>query len=131
MNAEKLSNLLKTNLQKEIIMERTLYGPHRDDIQFVINSNKLKRFGSQGQQKSFLIALKLAQFDFISNSRGVKPFLLIDDIFDKIDEERSRQLVQLLSGEHFGQVFLTDTDPKHIETELALNMEQYEVFKIE
>ena len=126
----KLADMLIDKLAKEIMLERTLAGPHRDDIQFLLNNNKLKRFGSQGQQKSFLIALKLAQFDFISNSSGVKPFLLIDDIFDKIDEERSRQLVNLLSTEHFGQLFITDTDPKHIEQEMAQRKEVYEIFNI-
>ncbi len=131
LNNNSLYELLQNNLQKELILERTLSGPHRDDIQFLINGNKLKRFGSQGQQKSFLIALKLAQYDFIKNHKTVKPFLLIDDIFDKIDEQRSRELIQLLSAEHFGQIFITDTDEKHIETELADRPDLYEIVKID
>jgi DNA replication and repair protein RecF len=122
--------LLQKNVAKEIIMERTLSGPHRDDILFTINKNKLKRFGSQGQQKSFLIALKLAQYHFIRKHKSFLPFLLIDDIFDKIDKERAKQLIQLLAGEEFGQLFITDTDDKHIKDELISRPELFEIFKI-
>jgi DNA replication and repair protein RecF len=97
----------------------------------VINKNKLKRFGSQGQQKSFLIALKLAQYHFIKKHKSFLPFLLIDDIFDKIDEERSKQLIKLLSGEHFGQIFITDTEEKHIQEELSGQPELFEIFRIQ
>lgn len=129
-NDEPLSTLLRKNLNREIMMERTLSGPHRDDISFTINKNKLKRFGSQGQQKSFLIALKLAQYHFIKKHKTFLPFLLIDDIFDKIDSERSRQLIQLLSGDQFGQIFITDTEEKHIMDELAERPDLFEIFKI-
>ena len=129
-NQEPLADLLKKNISREIIMERTLAGPHRDDIVFTINKNKLKRFGSQGQQKSFLIALKLAQYHFIRKHKSFLPFLLIDDIFDKIDKERSKQLIQLLSEEQFGQIFITDTDDKHIKDELLSSPDLFEIFKI-
>ena len=130
-NQEPLSELLRKNISREIMMERTLAGPHRDDIVFTINKNKLKRFGSQGQQKSFLIALKLAQYHYIKKHKSFLPFLLIDDIFDKIDKERSKQLVQLLSGEDFGQIFITDTDQMHIEEELAGRPDIFDIFKIQ
>ena len=129
-NEESLSTLLRRNISKEIMLERTLAGPHRDDISFTIQKNKLKRFGSQGQQKSFLIALKLAQYHFIKKHKSFLPLLLIDDIFDKIDSERSRQLVQLLSGDQFGQIFITDTEEIHITDELASRPELFEIFKI-
>lgn len=129
-NHESLSALLRKNITKEVLLERTLSGPHRDDILFTINKNKLKRFGSQGQQKSFLIALKLAQYHYIKRYKSFLPFLLIDDIFDKIDKERSRQLVQLLSEEHFGQIFITDTEEQHIKDELASRPDLFEIFKI-
>jgi DNA replication and repair protein RecF len=129
-NTEPLAALLKKNVAREIMLERTLAGPHRDDIIFMINRNKLKRFGSQGQQKSFLIALKLAQYHFIKKRKSFMPLLLIDDIFDKIDEERSRQLVKLLSGGDFGQIFITDTEEKHIHDELATQPGLFEIFKI-
>ena len=130
LNQEPLADLLRKNLSREIIMERTLSGPHRDDISFTIHGNKLKRFGSQGQQKSFLIALKLAQYHFIKKHKSFLPLLLIDDIFDKIDRERGRELIRLLSGDDFGQLFITDTDDKHIRDELAEGSDQFEIFKI-
>lgn len=129
-NEEPLSTLLKKNISKEILLERTLSGPHRDDLVFILGGQKLKRFGSQGQQKSFLIALKLAQYHFIKVHKSFLPFLLIDDIFDKIDEERSKQLVKLLSGEDFGQIFITDTEEKHIREELSAQADIFEIFKI-
>ena len=129
-NQEPLLDLLRKNIAREIVMERTLSGPQRDDISFIINKNKLKRFGSQGQQKSFLIALKLAQYHYIKRHKSFLPFLLIDDIFDKIDKERSRQLVQLLSGEDFGQLFITDTDEKYIRDELGSRPDLFEIFKL-
>jgi DNA replication and repair protein RecF len=113
------------------MMERTLYGPHRDDISFYIHDNKLKRFGSQGQQKSFLIALKLTQYNYIKKHKSFLPLLLIDDIFDKIDKERSRQLVRLLSGDEFGQIFITDTDEMHFVEELSGHTDIFEIFKID
>jgi DNA replication and repair protein RecF len=126
-----LSELLQKNIAKEVMMERTLYGPHRDDISFYIHDNKLKRFGSQGQQKSFLIALKLTQYNYIKKHKSFLPLLLIDDIFDKIDKERSRQLVRLLSGDEFGQIFITDTDEMHFVEELSGHTDIFEIFKID
>lgn len=125
-----LLKLLGRDLERDIAMERTLAGPHRDDIAFSINSSRLKRFGSQGQQKSFLIAIKLAQYHFIKIRKSFLPLLLIDDIFDKIDEERSRQLVKLLAGPDFGQIFLTDTEERHICAELEGQEGLFEVFKL-
>jgi DNA replication and repair protein RecF len=127
---ESLAVLLRKNLAREIMMERTLSGPHRDDVGFMIGDNKLKRFGSQGQQKSFLIALKLAQYHFIKKYKSFSPLLLIDDIFDKIDKERSRQLIKLLAGEDFGQIFITDTDPTHISEELGSDEHLFEIFNL-
>ena len=121
---------LKSTIAKDILIERTTTGIHRDDIQFMLAGNKIKRFGSQGQQKSFLIALKLAQYDFIASHHSVKPFLLIDDIFDKIDAERSKQLIKLLSSSHFGQTFITDTSDSHISEELQNESSMHEIFNV-
>ena len=85
-------------------------GTHKDDLLFSIDGRPLKRFGSQGQQKTFLIALKLAQFDLTAQRTDSKPLLLLDDIFDKIDPQRMRHLLGLLGGHRFGQVIITDTD---------------------
>jgi DNA replication and repair protein RecF len=107
------SLLLKTT-EKDRILERTTAGIHRDDLQFSIHGMPLKKFGSQGQQKSFLIALKLAQYNFLQQQKGFKPLLLLDDIFDKLDEHRITKLMQLVSQHEFGQVFITDASADRI-----------------
>ena len=93
----------------------TTVGPHKDDMELTIGGMTVKRFGSQGQQKTFVLALKLAQFEYIYQHGGVKPILLLDDVFDKLDMERVTQLVQLVGSDRFGQVFLTDTQPGRVE----------------
>lgn len=100
--------LLKKNLQRDIILQRTSSGIHRDDFQFTLNHGELKRFGSQGQQKSFLIGLKLAEFQCIAERKGFKPLLLLDDIFDKLDDLRIHKLMLLIAKGSFGQLFITD-----------------------
>ncbi|OWY24339.1 DNA replication/repair protein RecF [Sphingobacteriales bacterium UPWRP_1] len=101
--------LLKQNLPADRQLQRTTEGIHRDDVDFTINNYPLKKFGSQGQQKSFLIALKLAIFRLIAQSSGKTPIILLDDIFDKLDQQRITQLVQIITGPNFGQVFISDT----------------------
>ena len=101
--------------QNDRYAQHTTVGPHKDDVELSIGGMAVKRFGSQGQQKTFLLALKLAQFEYIYHHCGVKPILLLDDVFDKLDMERVRQLVQLVGSERFGQVFLTDTQPGRVE----------------
>jgi len=91
---------------------RTLKGIHKDDYEFLINGYSLKKFGSQGQQKSFIIALKLAEFAYIHHKNGDKPILLLDDIFDKLDDSRIAQLLELINQDIFGQVFITDARPE-------------------
>lgn len=100
--------LLSQNLQRDIVLQRTSTGIHRDDFDFKINGFELKRYGSQGQQKSFLIALKLAEFQVIAEKKKFKPILLLDDIFDKLDDERIQQLMHLVAQGTFGQLFITD-----------------------
>lgn len=107
--------LLESQLDKDRALERTTVGIHKDDLQFSIHEQMpLKKFGSQGQQKSFLIALKLAQYAFLKNRKHFKPLLLLDDIFDKLDDKRTKKLMQLVSEDEFGQIFLTDTDSGRI-----------------
>jgi DNA replication and repair protein RecF len=94
----------------------TTVGPHKDDFLFLLgNDVPIKKFGSQGQQKSFALALKLAQFQYLLNHSGVKPILLLDDIFDKLDMLRVKQLIALVGSERFGQVLLTDTQPGRVQ----------------
>ena len=92
-------------------MHYTSVGIHKDDLIFEIDGFPIKKFGSQGQQKSFLIALKLAQFEFIKEQKHTKPLLLLDDVYDKLDEQRFTKLLQMVSSDAFGQVFITDTHP--------------------
>ncbi len=102
---------LLLRLDRDIALGRTSVGVHRDDFRFTLQGYELKSYGSQGQQKSFLIALKLAEFDCLSEKNGFKPLLLLDDIFDKLDDDRIVQLMKLVSGGAFGQIFITDARP--------------------
>lgn len=105
------ADLLKQSLERDLLMQRTCAGVHRDDFIFRLQEQELRRFGSQGQQKSFLIALKLAEFEMIEDRKGYKPLLLLDDIFDKLDDERISRLIERVTTGMFGQLFLTDARP--------------------
>ena len=96
------------------MVQRTTCGPHKDDLSFQIHEHPLKNTGSQGQQKSFLIALKLAQFQFLKESTSITPILLLDDVFDKIDDKRIGFLMDLVSQNSFGQIFISDTHPGRV-----------------
>lgn len=114
---QRLEQLLEESLAKDRLLERTTRGIHKDDLLFTIHDNMpLKKFGSQGQQKSFLIALKLAQYSFLTTQKNFKPLLLLDDIFDKLDEKRTKMLMQMVSNDEFGQIFITDTDAARIQS---------------
>lgn len=117
LNEKSLEELLKVNLEKDKVLQYTSAGIHRDDLLFVINEFPVKKFASQGQQKSFLIALKLAQFEFMARQKNMKPILLLDDIYEKLDEQRISRLMELVSKHNFGQIFITDT---HIERVRAI-----------
>jgi len=115
LTAGAFADLLAQQLERDRTLERTTVGIHKDDLLFSIHRDMpLKKFGSQGQQKSFLIALKLAQYSFLHRKKGFKPLLLLDDIFDKLDEKRTHKLMQMVSADDFGQIFLTDTDAARI-----------------
>lgn len=110
LNTTPLEQLLKDAFPKDSRVQHTSVGTHRDDVLFLIEGQPIKKFGSQGQQKSFLIALRLAQFDWLKNRLAISPILLLDDIFDKLDNFRVAQLMSLVSQNTFGQVLVTDTD---------------------
>ncbi|WP_066832610.1 DNA replication/repair protein RecF [Rufibacter ruber] len=101
--------LLDQSQRKDLLLQRTTVGPHKDDFVFLMDGKSVKNFGSQGQQKSYVIALKLAQFEVLAQKNGQKPLLLLDDIFDRLDQKRIEQLMQLVANNTFGQIFLTDT----------------------
>ena len=109
-----LGALLLENREQDRLARYTTAGIHKDDLEFSIGEHPIKKFGSQGQQKSFVVAIKLAQFDYTRDIKGFKPILLLDDIFDKLDETRVEQIVKLVSENSFGQVFITDTQQDRI-----------------
>jgi DNA replication and repair protein RecF len=116
--------------QKDLAMQRSTFGVHRDDFQFGLKGGELKRFGSQGQQKSFVIGLKLAQFEIVEKSKGMKPILLLDDIFDKLDDLRISKLLSLIKTD-LGQLFITDARPDRTKGLLdQIHVEAF-VFRIE
>lgn len=126
------TQLLESSLEKDRILERTTKGIHKDDLLFTIHSEMpLKKFGSQGQQKSFLIALKLAQYTYLHEQNKFKPLLLLDDIFDKLDDQRTRKLMQMVSNEEFGQIFITDTDALRIQRIFDEIQQPIRIFDIE
>lgn len=100
---------LKSRHEKDRLLQYSSWGIHRDDLNFSLEDNKVKDYASQGQQKSYLIALKLAQYEFIRDHQNIVPILLLDDIFDKLDEQRVSRLVLLVHDANFGQIFITDT----------------------
>jgi DNA replication and repair protein RecF len=109
LNENTFSEVLIKALNRDRAIEYTTVGVHKDDLEFTINEYPLKKFASQGQQKSFLIALKLAQFEFIKTIKNITPILLLDDIYDKLDDLRVKQLMDIVSSDNFGQLFITDT----------------------
>jgi DNA replication and repair protein RecF len=120
--------LLEENLAKDRALHYTSVGVHKDDLSFQIDGFPIKKFGSQGQQKSFLIALKLAQFEFVKKQSGEKPILLFDDIFDKLDESRVSKIVAMVNNDAFGQLFITDTHSERTESIVKTTHQSYKMF---
>lgn len=124
--------LLKENRQRDRIMGYSLKGVHKDDLIMKLGEFPIKREGSQGQNKTYLIALKLAQFDFLKRTGSqTTPLVLLDDIFDKLDALRVEQIVKLVSGDNFGQIFITDTNREHLDKILHKLDGDYAVFEVE
>ena len=122
--------LLAQNLQKDRALQYTSVGIHKDDLLFQIDGFPIKKFGSLGQQKSFLSALKLAQFEFVKKQSGEKPILLFDDIFDKLDETRVSKIVKMVNHEEFGQLFISDTHPERTENIVKTTHQSYKIFSL-
>ena len=123
--------LLTSNLNRDRSLQYSSVGVHKDDLSFEIEGHPVKKFGSQGQQKSFLIALKLAQFDFIKTHSGSNPILLLDDIFDKLDAHRVAQIIKLVDAEDFGQLFISDTHPDRTENAVKTVHQTYRMFNLD
>jgi DNA replication and repair protein RecF len=113
-----------------MLLQYTSVGLHKDDLSFEIDGHPIKKFGSQGQQKSFLIALKLAQFDFIKKVSKVNPILLLDDIFDKLDEQRVAHIITLVATDELGQIFISDTHVDRTEKVMIESNQTFKIFKL-
>lgn len=126
-----LLEVIRRDRAKDRAVGYSLHGTHRDDLQMMLGGFPIKREGSQGQNKTFLIALKLAQFDFLKQTGShTSPLLLLDDIFDKLDATRVQQIIKLVSGDHFGQIFLTDTNREHLDHILSTTTSSYRLFQV-
>lgn len=130
LNENDFGFLLQKNLEKDRILTYTSKGTHKDDLLFEMNGISMKRTASQGQQKSFLIALKLSQMNRIKELTGKTPILLLDDIFDKLDDTRVSQLIELVNQEHFGQIFITDTSRERTENVVKRINEESKIFEL-
>lgn len=130
LNDASMKSLFEKTYEKDRILQYTSAGPHRDDMLLYMNGYRIRDLGSQGQQKSYLVALKLAKFEYISNKGGIKPILLMDDIFDKFDSGRVRQIMKLVSENRFGQIFITDTNQERLKLILSEINIDYKLFKI-
>lgn len=129
--AGEFMNQLRDSRQKDLALGYTTKGIHKDDLKFKLGEFPIKRLGSQGQQKTYLTALKFAQYDFISRRAGLTPILLLDDIFDKLDSKRVEKIVELVSGDDFGQIFITDTNREHLYDILEKIGKEYRVFFVD
>ena len=121
---------LTNSLSKDRFLEYTTIGIHKDDLILEMDDYLVKSLGSQGQQKSYLVALKLAKFEFIAGRSGLSPILLLDDIFDKFDAERVEQIIRLVGNQRFGQIFITDTHESRLHEILSSHNADYKLFKI-
>ncbi len=127
-----LLEVIQRDRHKDMAVGFSLHGIHRDDLVFTLGGHPMKREGSQGQNKTYAIALKLAQFDFLKRTASqTTPLLLLDDIFDKLDAERVEQIVRLVSGDAFGQIFITDTNRDHLDQILQSSALDYKIFYVD
>ena len=127
-----LLDVIQRDRMKDLAVGYSLHGVHRDDLEFTLDGHLMKREGSQGQNKTYVIALKLAQFDFLKRTASqTTPLLLLDDIFDKLDASRVEQIVKLVSGDSFGQIFITDTNRDHLDQILSNSALDYQIFHVE
>lgn len=125
-----LAALLDHYREKDRLLGYTSAGPHRDDLEMTLGELPLRRTASQGQSKTFTIALRLAQYEFLSRNVGMKPLLLLDDIFDKLDKNRVENIINLVSDNDFGQIFITDTNRKHLDEILTLHPTEHALWTV-
>jgi DNA replication and repair protein RecF len=130
LHEQSFNELFAQNIDKDKVLQYTTTGIHKDDLVFELEGYPIKKYGSQGQQKSYLIALKLAQFDFMNMQSNVKPILLLDDIFDKLDDHRVSQLIGLVNNDEFGQLFISDTHRQRTEEVVKKTNQTYKIFQL-
>ena len=126
-----LVDLLKRKRERDKILGYTTAGVHRDDLDMRMDDYSIKKVGSQGQNKTYVVAMKLAQFDFLKKAGSTTPILLLDDIFDKLDSTRVEQIVKLVSEDNFGQIFITDTNRDHLDEILKGLNSDYRLYQVE
>ncbi len=126
-----LLEVLKQSRERDKIMGFSLRGIHKDELNMYLGEFPIKKEGSQGQNKTYLIALKLAQFDFLKRTGQTVPLLLLDDIFDKLDASRVEQIIKLVAGDNFGQIFITDTNREHLDRILYKVGSDYKIFCVD
>ena len=127
-----LLDVIRRDRAKDLAVGYSLHGVHRDDLVFTLGGHPMRREGSQGQNKTYVIALKLAQFEFLKRTASqTTPLLLLDDIFDKLDSHRVEQIVRLVSSDNFGQIFITDTNRDHLDQILSTSVLDYKIFHVD
>jgi DNA replication and repair protein RecF len=131
LDGQDFQKALEESIPKDRILQYTSVGIHRDDIDFILDKHPVKKVGSQGQQKTLMVSLKLAEYNFIKYLKGYAPLLLLDDIFDKLDATRVSQLIKLVSSDNFGQIFITDTDGDRIRKILSSIHSEHKLFTID
>lgn len=130
LNTRDFAQKLKLSLEKDVNLQYTSLGIQKDDLLFALNGYPIKKFGSQGQQKSFIVALRLAQYQYLKDAIGKHPVLLLDDVFDRLDFSRVSKLLAIVSQDPFGQVIITDTDPNRLENLLKDITKDYQLIEI-
>lgn len=126
-----LSALLDSARRHDEIVRHTSVGPHRDDVELTLNDMPMRKTGSQGQCKTFVIALRLAQYEFLREATGMRPLLLLDDIFDKLDAHRVERIMELVEDPAFGQIFITDTNRSHLDEIVSRTAGDYRLWEVE
>ncbi|MDD2436810.1 MAG: DNA replication and repair protein RecF [Massilibacteroides sp.] len=131
IEGERLKDLLEESRERDRMLSYTSTGAHKDDLEMLLNTSLIRKAGSQGQTKTYLIALKLAQFAFLKSKGNTTPVLLLDDLFDKLDANRVQQIISLVNSHEFGQIFITDTNRKYLDEILSLTGNEYSLFKVD
>lgn len=121
---------IRETRSRDLILGHSTCGVHKDELEMLLDGYPIKRVGSQGQNKTYLISLKLAQFNFLKRVHSIPPILLLDDIFDKLDSERVKKIIELVSKDSFGQIFITDTNREHLDSILLQLEEEVSIFNV-